>query len=1271
MRLSITCLTLLFLFAFGNAGAQSSQDATVPLSATVSLSPNSVTLNWPNPSGDADLLVLRRTKGQMGNQWVQVLFDTSSTLTTYTDNIGIVLGQTYEYVIQRNTTLSAFGYAHVAVRAPVVDNRGKILIIMDSITADAIGVELVRMKNDMRGDGWVTTPVKIGPSATVQSVKAMITAAYNADPTNLKSVLLIGDVPIPYSGNANWDGHPEHAGAWPADSYYGDINGNWTDSGVNNTTPARDANDNVPGDGKFDQSIIPSAVELQVGRIDFRRLNAPAFGEPDAIGLVRRYLDKNHAWRTGVYTVQNKALVDDNFGYFGGESFASDGFRNAYPLVGASNIVTNIDFIDGSATDRWLLGYGCGGGNYQGASGIGSSTDFATKEVNIVFSNLFGSYFGDWDFETNPFMPSALASRGGILTCSWAGRPHWFNQALASGETIGFCHKETQNAQFNNGFFQSQVGESGAHTALLGDPTLRAHIVAPPTDVLVENTCSGVQITWAAPAEAVDGYHVYRSLSNDGPYARISTNMITGTTFLDDNTVADTLFYQVRAIKTQVSPGGGIYLNNSVGPIAYLVHTPATPPTITVQGGTLTCANFSIGLAVNSNTQIVDWAWSGPFGANSTNDIFTISDAGAYNVVVTDVNGCTATGSTFVDQNTIPPVLNIVSTGILTCLNLSSTLSVTSASALDMGSFQWSSGETTPTITVGTPVTFEVFVNSLDNGCPGEATFSLTANTALPEVDFPSPLTYYCLNACASVELPASAEYDYSMNGMSLIQGVAVLFCDPGVYTIQTVSNVNGCSVENDIEVLADISEPGASISSSGTLSCQNTSVQLMGSSMAAFVTYQWSGAGIDATNVNQQSPTVSLPGVYSLIVTDISAGCTSSAQFEVESDGSVPVITAAGGEVTCNDPLVTLVATSSIPNSMFLWTGPGGFSSTDQNPSTSFPGTYTLRVTAPSGCTNSLTTVVLNNTQFPMVDVPTNIPVLNCTNPCVTVQLIPITSGLIIAPVEVCAPGIQVVTVTGSNGCAINVSFFVNAAPTFSASLEPYFLDCDGSIAITALANGGTLPYSYLWSNGSTFSSALYFAGGAPISVIVSDAGGCSWESDTLTVAAVPLVLISANISNESGPGLNNGAISLVVTGGTPPFAYTWSNGATTTGISGLAGGTYTVTVTESSTGCTSVSAFTVETTSGTDEAAYLRSFALSPNPTTGLTTLTLKLDNQMPVKVEVRDVLGRLVLENARIVTADVTLPLDLSQQAAGVYNVAVLVDNQVFVRRLVVVK
>src|SRR5207248_1131072 len=87
-----------------------------------------------------------------------------------------------------------------------------------------------------------------------------------------------GHVPVPYSGLLNPDGHPNHLGAWPADAYYGDMDGLWTDTTVNyvGTDPGDPADTarlaNVPGDGKFDQSTIPGVVRLNVGRVDLANL---------------------------------------------------------------------------------------------------------------------------------------------------------------------------------------------------------------------------------------------------------------------------------------------------------------------------------------------------------------------------------------------------------------------------------------------------------------------------------------------------------------------------------------------------------------------------------------------------------------------------------------------------------------------------------------------------------------------------------------------------------------------------------------------------------------------------------------------------------------------------------------------------------------------------------------------------------------------------------------------------------------------------------------
>ena len=96
-------------------------------------------------------------------------------------------------------------------------------------------------------------------------------------------MFLLGHIAVPYSGDYTDDGHDTHQGAQPADLYYVDVDGPWTDSTANTGTPAPtwawNVNTYSPPDGKFDQNEIPIVginpgvrkVELQIGRVDFSR----------------------------------------------------------------------------------------------------------------------------------------------------------------------------------------------------------------------------------------------------------------------------------------------------------------------------------------------------------------------------------------------------------------------------------------------------------------------------------------------------------------------------------------------------------------------------------------------------------------------------------------------------------------------------------------------------------------------------------------------------------------------------------------------------------------------------------------------------------------------------------------------------------------------------------------------------------------------------------------------------------------------------------------
>jgi hypothetical protein len=133
---------------------------------------------------------------------------------------------------------------------------------------------------------------------------------------------------------------------------------------------------------------------------------------------------------------------------------------------------------------------------------------------------------------------------------------------MALGLPIGFSARLTQN-NGEHGLYQNQLnnGAGQIHIALMGDPTLRMHVVAPPSNLELATNGAGICLNWAPSKEAVMGYHVYACELPTGPYTRVTTTPLTTTNY---SHIAVSSQYMVRAVKLEVS-GSGTYYNLSQG----------------------------------------------------------------------------------------------------------------------------------------------------------------------------------------------------------------------------------------------------------------------------------------------------------------------------------------------------------------------------------------------------------------------------------------------------------------------------------------------------------------------------------------------------------------------------------------------------------------------------------------------------------------------------------------------------------------------------------
>lgn len=601
-------IALLIVAGF-ESQAKAQPSTVLPVTATVNASIPYITLQWPSPSTSSSPVIWRRLKG--GKSWERVATLTSLA-TSYAD-MTASLGEIYEYSVQCG---SSYGAIVSGSNVPLVQNRGKIILLVDATMIVPLAPELTQLQQDLVADGWSVyrhdvARSTISPSSTqtsdysvrlaeLKAVRTLVQNDYKSAPGSDWALMIVGHVPVPYSGITAPDGHGDHWGAWPTDTYYADIDGLWTDSSVDNstTTLSDERNRNVPSDGKFDQSQIPSDTEIQCGRIDLWNMPKVPVGMSET-ELLRQYFQRDHCFRYGLSpydVVVRRGIVDDNFN---GDYSAGD-WRTGIDFFGiGAGHMEAADWFGTVQTNSIMFAVGHGGGGFTSCSGVGTSTnDFGQKDSKAVFLISFGSYFGDWD-STNNYLRAPLAGTVNSLglTNVWSGRGYFHLYHMAMGEVIGYGVRYTQNNDES-----TSVGgwDSGGYSRavtynLMGDPTLRLHTISPPTGLTGFSTSGGVALAWNASPDATAGYHVCRSTSEAGPFTRLTGvtasggnptgSPITTTSYVDATAVSGVTYtYIVKTVRMETSASGS-YANQSLGEFLTLTYQSAGGTGLTAPSG--------------------------------------------------------------------------------------------------------------------------------------------------------------------------------------------------------------------------------------------------------------------------------------------------------------------------------------------------------------------------------------------------------------------------------------------------------------------------------------------------------------------------------------------------------------------------------------------------------------------------------------------------------------------------------------------------------------
>jgi len=377
-------------------------------------------------------------------------------------------------------------------------------------------------------------------------------------------------------------------------------------------------------------------------------------------------------------------------------------------------------------------------------------------------------------------------------------------------------------------------------------------------------------------------------------------------------------------------------------------------PTIAAQGGTITCGNTMVQLTATT-TATVTYNWTGPNNFQSSAQNPTVETAGEYSVKITTANGCTNQTSVMVtEENEIPTMT--AQGGVIACGNTSTQLVATATTDVTYswtGPNDFQSSEQNPVVT-NAGVYNLLITNSA--GCTNQTSVTVTTETAEPKVTAKGSVLDCNRPTATFVVVTDEVGLTYSWKGPNgfVSNEQTPTVSTPGIYRLEAKKG-EGCATTIDVLIEAEFTAPHVAIKGED-LTCATNKVTLKGLSNDNIQTYSWEYNNSIISN-NQEVDIIEA-GTYKVTATN-EYGCTATEVFTVNAQTEVPSIELKAEDLTCANPTTTLKLVSPANDLIVNWTGPDNFISTENNPTITLPGTYQVRVTNTTGCSNTASVTV------------------------------------------------------------------------------------------------------------------------------------------------------------------------------------------------------------------------------------------------------------------------------------------------------------------------